>query len=170
MMRSHARLLPLLIGLALPGCAHRAAMVEAPAPPALRGVNEVESPRATDASTGNTGRPAAREFAAIHFGYDSAQLTPEAMAILDDHLRILRTDPALRVVIEGHCDERGTAEYNVALGERRAEAVRAWLRDAGVKDERLRIVSYGKERPFATGHAEEDWRQNRRAQLVAESR
>lgn len=170
LVRLHARPLSILLVLALAGCAHRPATLQSPASGASGNATPMESARPSG-GTGDAGRTSsesALEFAAIHFGYDSAQLTPEAIDVLGRHLGTLRGDPALRVTIEGHCDERGTAEYNLALGERRAAAVRAWLSEAGVDGGRLRIVSYGKERPFASGHGEEDWPLNRRAQLVAD--
>ena len=72
----------------------------------------------------------------------------------------------IRITLEGHCDERGTAEYNQALGERRAQAARDYLVAAGIATSRMEVVSYGKERPFADGHDEASWQQNRRAHFV----
>lgn len=82
----------------------------------------------------------------------------------------LRAHPAIRVRIDGHCDERGTADYNMALGERRAAAAREYLVSLGVDASRLQTISYGKERPFATGHDEAAWAQNRRAHFVVVAR
>ena len=82
----------------------------------------------------------------------------------------LRAHPGIRVRIEGHCDERGTADYNMALGQRRAAAVQEYLVSLGVDASRLQTISYGKERPFATGHDEAAWAQNRRGHFVVTAR
>ena len=99
----------------------------------------------------------------VFFDYDSDALREDGRAVLDRNGRLLREKASMRMVIEGHCDERGTAEYNQALGERRAQAVRAYLAQAGIDEGRLRIISYGKERPFSDGHDESAYAQNRRA-------
>ena len=100
------------------------------------------------------------------FDLDSDVLREDARAALDKDARALRENATIAVTIEGHCDERGTAEYNQALGERRAQAAKDYLVAAGIADSRLKIVSYGKERPFAEGHDEASWQQNRRAHLT----
>jgi peptidoglycan-associated lipoprotein len=104
----------------------------------------------------------------VLFDYDSSSLTPTAQDILNDKAAWLRNNPKVKVIIEGHCDERGSVEYNLALGERRAEAAKAFLIDLGIDGSRLTTISYGKERPFATGHNEASWRLNRRAHFVIE--
>lgn len=100
------------------------------------------------------------------FAYDSSELGPEARRALDANAEVLRRYPTWIVTIEGHCDERGTAEYNLALGERRAVAARTYLVSLGIPADRLRIVSYGKEFPFDPGHTEEAYAKNRRAHFV----
>lgn len=102
---------------------------------------------------------------AVYFHYDSARLDPGARTTLDAIARCLKPLPAPRFVIEGHCDDRGTAEYNVHLGERRAEAVRSYLSQLGVDAAALRTLSYGKERPVCTDHSRACWSKNRRAVL-----
>lgn len=102
----------------------------------------------------------------VRFGYDQATLTEEARALLEKHALWLQARRAARVLVEGHCDERGTAEYNLALGEQRAQAARAYLESLGVAGERLRTVSYGKERPLDPGRNEAAWARNRRAHFV----
>ncbi len=102
----------------------------------------------------------------VFFHYDEAALTDEARAILEKHAVWLQTRREWRVVIEGHCDERGTVEYNLALGERRAQAAREYLVRLGVTPERLTTVSLGKERPLDPGHDESAWARNRRAHFV----
>jgi len=102
----------------------------------------------------------------VHFAYDSAVLTPIAQNILNQKAEWLRKNSSANVTIGGHCDERGTIEYNVALGERRAEAAKKHLIDLGISSDRLESVSYGEEMPIAEGTDEESWAQNRRAQFV----
>ena len=102
----------------------------------------------------------------VLFGYDSSQLSSAAIATLDAQATLLNAKPSFRVKIEGHADERGTREYNLALGERRAAAARDYLLAKGVDGSRIRIVSYGKERPAVVGSNEEAWAKNRRAVTV----
>jgi peptidoglycan-associated lipoprotein len=102
----------------------------------------------------------------VFFEYDSDELTPEALRALDEDAAVLKRYGSWAVTIEGHCDERGTAEYNLALGERRAVAARAYLVSLGISADRLRTVSYGKEFPFDPGHDEAAFRNNRRAHFV----
>ena len=102
----------------------------------------------------------------VQFDYDSSTLSSEARATLDAQAAFLRSNPSLRVTVEGHCDERGTREYNLALGERRASAARDYLVAQGIDGARIRTISYGKERPEVVGSNEEAWAQNRRAVSV----
>jgi peptidoglycan-associated lipoprotein len=102
----------------------------------------------------------------VFFEYDSAELAGDAQGILDANAAVLKKYPSWTITIEGHCDERGTAEYNLALGERRAVASRAYLVSLGIAADRLRTVSYGKEFPFEPGHDESSYVKNRRAHFV----
>jgi peptidoglycan-associated lipoprotein len=102
----------------------------------------------------------------VFFEYDSSDLTPEAQRTLDENAATLKKYPTWAVTIEGHCDERGTAEYNLALGERRSVTARAYLVSLGLPADRLRTVSYGKEFPFDPGHDETAFSKNRRAHFV----
>jgi len=102
----------------------------------------------------------------VYFGYDSSALSDDAQATLMRQAGFLRGNPSLTVTIEGHCDERGTREYNLALGERRATAARDYLLAQGVDPARIRVISYGKERPVAAGSTEQSWSKNRRAATV----
>ena len=106
------------------------------------------------------------EFEAAFFDFDSFALRDDARSALDRDARMLRDNGGASVTIEGHCDERGTVEYNQALGERRAQAARDYLVSAGIDASRIQIISYGKERPFSDGHDESAWQQNRRAHFV----
>lgn len=98
----------------------------------------------------------------VLFGFDRYDLTPEGRAVLDRQVQWLGTYPSVTVTIEGHCDERGTREYNLALGERRANAVKRYLVAKGVQTGRVATISYGKERPEALGSGDAVWAQNRR--------
>lgn len=106
----------------------------------------------------------------VFFGYDSSTLDAAGRRILEENSEILRSQPTWVITIEGHCDERGTPEYNLGLGERRALAAREYLLERGLSPERLRTVSYGKEFPFSGGDNESAWSQNRRAHFVITAR
>ena len=102
----------------------------------------------------------------VYFELDSSDLSPVAQKALDENAALLKRYSSWAVTVEGHCDERGTAEYNLALGERRAIAARAYLVSLGIPADRLRTVSYGKEFPFDPGHEETAFSKNRRAHFV----
>jgi len=102
----------------------------------------------------------------VFFGYDKSDLSTEARATLDRQAAWLKKYPSTSVTIEGHCDERGTREYNLALGERRASAVKNYLVADGIGSDRVKTVSYGKERPAVLGSNEAAWAQNRRGVTV----
>jgi len=106
----------------------------------------------------------------ILFAYDSDDLDDAARKAVAANAEMLKTYTTWVVTVEGHCDERGTAEYNLALGDRRALAVRGLLVSLGISADRVRTVSYGKEFPFDTGHTEAAWAQNRRAQFMLTSK
>lgn len=144
-----------------------------------------EVPKASDRSaveTDQTGQQqqdrlraeaAAREAAgtafvdeSIYFLFDSAILSDQARHILNSKADYLRTYPGVNVTVEGYCDERGTDAYNIALGDRRAQSVKTFLVNLGIGTDRLKIVSYGEEKPMAMGHDEASWAKNRRAQFV----
>ncbi len=102
------------------------------------------------------------ELKSIYFAFDSSALTPESRATLEAAARWLKDNPKVKVQAEGNCDERGTVEYNLALGERRALAARRYLLSLGIDANRITTLSYGKEKPVATCHDESCWKQNRR--------
>lgn len=106
----------------------------------------------------------------VFFATDSYDLTPEARDILAADAAWLGKHPTIKILIGGHCDERNTREYNLALGQRRADAVRDYLVFLGVSASRIQTISYGEERPFALGHNEAAWRLNRRAHFVITAR
>jgi peptidoglycan-associated lipoprotein len=102
----------------------------------------------------------------VYYDYDRAELTPESRALVEAHARYLRDNPAVKVKIEGNADERGSSEYNLALGQRRAEVVASTLKLLGIPESRMEAVSFGKEKPRKTGHDETSWAENRRSDLV----
>jgi peptidoglycan-associated lipoprotein len=121
---------------------------------------------ATDIDLINKNSP----FQPIFYRLDSAEVEGDAQKILNANAEILRKYPTWVITIEGHADERGTAEYNLALGERRAGAARTYLVSLGIPADRLKTVSYGKEFPFDPGHDESAWAKNRRAHFVVTSK
>ncbi len=102
----------------------------------------------------------------VYFDFDQSSIKPEYQSVVDAYARYLVANPAAKVRLEGHADERGTREYNIGLGERRAMAVEAALRAQGVSSQQLSVISYGEERPAAEGHDEDAWALNRRVQIV----
>lgn len=104
----------------------------------------------------------------VYFAYDSSELTSEARADLQRQAEWLKHFSNVRVVVEGHCDERGTREYNLALGERRAIAVKNYLIGLGIGASRMSTISYGKERPAVVGNGEQSYRLNRRGVLIVQ--
>ena len=109
-------------------------------------------------------------FQPLFFGYDQSEVSVEGQAVLNANAEIMKKYPTWVITIEGHADERGTAEYNLALGERRALAARNYLVSLGIPADRLRTVSYGKEFPFDPGRTEEAFAENRRAHFVVTSK
>ncbi len=109
--------------------------------------------------------PSLISFETIYFDYDRSDIRSESRDILAEHARLMKTYPEIRLLIEGHCDERGTIEYNLALGERRAQAVKTYLVNSGISAGRLLTISYGKERPLDPAHHDQAWSKNRRAQF-----
>ncbi|HYY06630.1 MAG TPA: peptidoglycan-associated lipoprotein Pal, partial [Candidatus Limnocylindria bacterium] len=120
-------------------------------------------------------RPSVAEFAAraeledIHFDFDRYDIRPGDARILDASAAWLRTNPGTLVLIEGHCDERGTDAYNLALGDRRAKAAMDYLVSRGVQSDRITTVSYGEERPLCREHTEACWAKNRRAHFLVKA-
>lgn len=108
---------------------------------------------------------AASQFQPVYFDYDSAQIAGSERTKLEAVAEYLRGSATIGVIVEGHTDERGSNEYNLSLGERRAQAARAYIIGLGIAAERIKTVSYGEEQPVAFGHDESSWSQNRRAQF-----
>jgi peptidoglycan-associated lipoprotein len=154
------------------GCAKKSVQAPptpAPAPPnnetPVPAPKETETPPAPAPTTPSHALSAA-DLQPVFFDFDSYVLRDDARSTLDANGRLLRDNATAKIVIEGHCDERGTVEYNQALGERRAQAARDYLVQAGIADSRIRTLSYGKERPFDPGHDEAAWAKNRRAHFA----
>ena len=132
--------------------------------------NTASSSSASSASSSAADKTPAEKLAqvgdTVNFDFDSAELTVSARSTLNRQAAFLSLNPDLMIVIEGHADERGTREYNLALGDRRATAVRDYLVAKGINSARVRTVSYGKERPVVAGSDETAWAKNRRAATV----
>jgi peptidoglycan-associated lipoprotein len=179
-----------LLGLTAAGCARRQPPLAQPAPPAGSAPGEAAPPApraaAPDAlpvppepiaiAEGDISARSLDElnrdspFSPAFFPLDSAELDDQGRAVVTANAGIMRKFPTWMITVEGHCDERGTAEYNLALGERRAVAVKTYLVSLGIPADRVRTVSYGKEFPFDPGHDEKAWANNRRAQFVITSK
>jgi peptidoglycan-associated lipoprotein len=144
----------------------------APTPPPAVAAPPAPAPAPAPAPTPAPSRPTPAEFRAIpelgdiFFDFDRYAIRPDAARTLDAGLDWLKSHPTALVLIEGHCDERGTNAYNLALGERRARATQDYLVNRGVAAGRITIISYGEERPVCAAHTEACWAQNRRAHFL----
>ena len=139
------------------------------------GTDETPTPTGSEFDQGSVpsggGSSAARpELTTIYFDYDRSEIRSDARSVLRDNATAINANEAWGVVtVEGNCDERGSEEYNLALGERRANAVKRYLTDLGVPSNRMRTVSFGEARPAVPGHDESAWRYNRNAEFTAGS-
>ncbi len=160
----------MIVGLGLTGCqpkatttdmAGTASGTDAAAPGGDRG-------GITEASLGDTAALAAtaESIKDVYFDYDQFTVRGDARGVLKTNADILSSDMASTITIEGHCDDRGSGEYNIALGQRRAESVQKYLVNLGVSPGRINIVSFGKEKPFCNDSNEACWQSNRRAHFV----
>jgi peptidoglycan-associated lipoprotein len=155
-----------LIAFMVVGCAKKP-KVEAPTRPATTETKPSETPsdQSTDQGTKVESEPSSK-FRAIYFDFDRYNLRDDAKADLKKNVDVMKQDQNLRITVEGHCDERGTVEYNLALGERRAKSARDYMVSMGVSADRVSTISYGKERPATFGHDEDAWAKNRRDEFV----
>lgn len=162
-LRPLALTLLLSLGLALGGCGSSQKDDSESSDPSVdskeKESKDFEINSDSDSST-------AGDLQTVNFDFNSASLTSSARSALENNAEFLKDNPDVEVQIEGHCDERGGVQYNLALGERRAKAVRDYLVAMGVSSGRLSTISFGKERPLAFGHNEDAWSQNRRANFV----
>ncbi len=140
-------------------------VAEAPPAPA-----PVERPAEKATEQPAAAAPASRlaELADIFFDYDKFSIRMDASPVLDANARLFKAENGWKLVIAGHCDERGTSAYNLVLGERRAQAAKKYLADLGVSASKVQVTSYGKEKPFCTEHNQECWQKNRRAHFSAQ--
>jgi peptidoglycan-associated lipoprotein len=131
-------------------------------------VTPAAAPPPTTSSTGNESdaRMFSQNVKDVFFDYDSYDISSQAQATIQSDARFLQQHPNMNFVLEGHCDERGSIEYNLALGENRAQATKTALVQAGIAATRMRTVTYGKEKPFCTESTESCWQQNRRAHFA----
>ncbi len=152
----------------LSGCNKSAAKITPPVKPVVEAPVEVEKPVEVveTESEENTKTKVELRFMEIYFDYDKYDITSKARQTLAEYARSLKENPKVKLLIEGHCDERGTIEYNLALGEKRADSVKKYLVNSGVEGNRLSTISYGKERPAAIGAGENFWAKNRRSAFV----
>lgn len=161
-------ILVLAMSLLFAGCSKKAEVVTDPEFPVDTQVQVVPPPPTPEPEPVKTTpdyanlNPADFGVEDVFFAFDQYELSGEAMGILSRNARILREADVL-ILVSGHCDERGTVEYNLALGEKRANAVRDYLVSLGVASRNLRVTSYGESTPFARGHDEDAWALNRRA-------
>jgi peptidoglycan-associated lipoprotein len=175
---SHLVLSSLLVAaVVLSGCAKRPATTQAAAPaPTGSASTTAATPPAPTPAPSSTARPAVQDFAAVpeladvFFDFDKYDIRPGDAKTLDANANWLKSNPNHLVLIEGHCDERGTNEYNLALGERRAKSTMNYLVSQGVQANRITIISYGEERPQCTEHNEACWAKNRRAHFLVKPR
>lgn len=163
--------LPLLAIAVLSGCSKKKEIAESAPPPAPEApTTNTTPPPAAPPSTGDPETPnktVQDQLADVFFDYDSAELSSSAQSTLDANGKVLNDHADASLTIEGHCDERGTVEYNLALGDRRAQSAKDYLVRFGNPANRISVISYGEERPFATGGDEAAFAQNRRAHFVA---
>ena len=163
------------IGLLVAGCAKKEPVQQAeetkapqvatqPAPAPEQPKEEMKP--AAPPMPGLTDEIKAFEDKDIHFDFDKSVLTPDDIELLNGKTSFLKDHPDLTIRIEGNCDERGTVEYNLALGDRRAKAAQDYLVERGIAQNRITTISYGKERPLDPGHNEEAWAKNRRDHFV----
>lgn len=136
--------------------------------PAIQESTVARDEAAASAAANAEAEQAVKLLGTVYFDFDSATLSQDARTVLSQNATVLlKKKPNLKVQVEGHCDERGSAEYNLALGERRAKSAVAYLVTLGVPESRLSVISYGKEKPADAGHDDAAWAKNRRAEFVA---
>jgi peptidoglycan-associated lipoprotein len=159
----------LMIGGLLAGCATQSSQESAPAPaPAPTAMGTAPSARpapATSVAARSEGS-ALPQGRSVYYDFDRSEIKPDGAKVVDANAQYLREHPDLKVKVEGNADERGSREYNLALGQRRADAVQKRMTILGIPADRIESVSYGEEKPKATGHDETSWSENRRSDIV----
>lgn len=147
------------------GCATKPKLSES-ADSALAATEEAQNSGLDFELNGDSDSNKAGGLKTVYFDFNSSELTSASSQTLGDNAAFLKNNAAVKVQVEGHCDERGGVQYNLALGEKRAKTTRDYLVGQGVEASRISTISYGKERPVAFGHDEEAWSQNRRANFI----
>jgi peptidoglycan-associated lipoprotein len=156
----------------LAGCASQSTPESSPAPaPAPTASNASTSSARSTSNTNVAGTPTRTSYAmpaarSVYYEFDKAEIKSEGVKTIEANAQYLRAHPELKVKVEGNADERGSREYNLALGQRRAEAVSKRMNILGIPADRIEAVSFGKEKPKATGHDESAWSENRRSDIV----
>ena len=165
MRKASVLLVGLLVLLLFSFCARKPPVVEEPTPPV---VTEPETPTPPEIPKEEVTKKeiTQEDLQPIYFDFDKYSLRSGDRETLNRNARVLKENPTVRIRIEGNCDERGTVEYNLALGEKRARAAKDYLANLGISADRITIISYGKERPKYSGHNEEAWSKNRRDDFV----
>ncbi len=158
----------ILVTFAFTACSKKQTASQSPATIDTTPVTTPDPPpvEVTEMSDGEPDQVPIPVLSDVFFDFDKAHLTSDAKRVLEENARQLKDARATMVRIEGHCDERGTNSYNLALGERRAKAAMDYLRSLGVAANRVKTVSMGEERPFDSGHTEAAWAKNRRAHFA----
>ena len=159
----------LMIGL-LAGCATQSSQesspAPAPAPSAMSTTPGARSAPGTSVAGVRTSGKSMPQAHSIYYDYDRSEIKSEDVKLIEAHAQYLREHTDLKVKVEGNADERGSAEYNLALGQRRADAVQKRMTILGIPSDRIETVSFGKEKPKARGHEESSWSENRRSDIV----
>ncbi len=169
-------LLIMTVAFVSAGCHKKPTPIEPPAPPPAPAAPETPTPPPLEPKQLEEGTitdeviaECTKQLQPVFYDFDKSDIRQDQVQALQNNARVLKAGQCanVKLLIEGHCDERGTEEYNMALGERRAGAAKDYMVNLGITEDRVSTISYGKDRPFAQGHNEEAWRQNRRAQFVA---
>ena len=155
----------LLLALGLTGCGSSSKNTSGE-DSSIAGVDNSSDPLSAVEVSGDSDSGKAGPLQTVYFGFDSSSLSSSTKDALNANAEFLKANPSVEVQIEGHADERGSVQYNLALGEKRAKAVQSYLSSLGVESRRLSVISFGKERPVAFGHSESAWSKNRRANFV----
>jgi len=159
----------LMIGL-LAGCATQSSQesspAPAPAPSAMSTTPGARSAPGTSVAGVRTSGKSMPQAHSVYYDYDRSEIKSEDVKLIEAHAQYLREHTDLKVKVEGNADERGSAEYNLALGQRRADAVQKRMTILGIPSDRIETVSFGKEKPKARGHEESSWSENRRSDIV----
>jgi peptidoglycan-associated lipoprotein len=165
-----AAVFTLCLAVALASCSKKDVKSDEPGFSPSDGAESADAAAAAPSLSAGDASAAAPELETVFFGFDSYSLTNEGRKALKQDAQWLSENAAATIQVEGHCDERGTTEYNLALGERRANAAKDYLQKLGVDAARISVISYGEERPSDVGHDEAAWSKNRRASFVILSR